>query len=178
MRFPKVFLLTVSCLSALGQVTSAPSPQEPAFELPVQLVGFPVIIAAVRITNFIKKLAYSLNPQTYTNRVTRSLGETTKNEDVFDANEVEKKLIAELGENVCVYERICAKYAGLTLRRKGRPASLDWNVIFSQYKASPSRMKDNYLVSVFLGDIVGSPELCHQLAKRGRSCGESSSLSD
>ncbi|XP_063972026.1 uncharacterized protein LOC135159860 [Diachasmimorpha longicaudata] len=167
MQLSWVCALLLGCFLALGHVTSAPSPQEPAFELPVQLVGFPVIIAAVRITNFVKKLAYSVNPQTYTSRLKRSLPETSP--EIFDVIQVEKKLVSEMGENVCIYEKICASHAEITLKQGQIQENLDWEEIFSQYKASPDPMKENYLLSVFLGDIVGSPRLCHQLAKR-RAC--------
>lgn len=62
MQLPRTVVLFGCCSLALTLVTAGPSPQEPVFELPVQLIGFPVIIAAVRITTFLKKLAYSLNP--------------------------------------------------------------------------------------------------------------------
>ncbi|XP_003424532.1 uncharacterized protein LOC100679938 [Nasonia vitripennis] len=169
MQLTRILTILACCFLILNCVASAPVPQEPFFELPVQLVGFPVIIAAVRITNFVKKLAYSLNPQTYANRTKRTLPKL-HDDEILDVAQVEKRMISELGENVCIYERICSKYAQATLQKKGRERAHEWDSIFSQYKSSPDPVKENYLLSVFMGDIIGSPRLCHQLAKRGREC--------
>ncbi|CAK9819130.1 hypothetical protein ANTPLA_LOCUS10082 [Anthophora plagiata] len=72
----------------------------------------------------------------------------------------------------------CLKQRTKTLLQS---SSLDGNLcdssFYSEYKSSPNPMKENYLLSVFLGDIIGSPRLCHQLAKRGRGCDEAT-LSD
>ncbi|XP_045482212.1 uncharacterized protein LOC123686239 isoform X2 [Harmonia axyridis] len=152
-------------------VTNYPSgveAQEPAFELPVELVGFPFIILAVRISNFVKKLAYTVNPKTYVGRTKR---EAIAYDDMIDMIEAEKRLVSELGENVCIYTKVCLYHAEKTRKTKGNgELVIDWDEIFRNYKSSKEHHKEFYLLSVFLGDFIASPKFCNQLAKRGRAC--------
>ncbi|XP_018316168.1 uncharacterized protein [Mycetomoellerius zeteki] len=171
MQLLRIFLRFSCCFLVLTLVTVA-GQNEPLFEIPVQLIGFPIIIASVRIVNFLKKLAYSLSPDTYVSRVKRA-HPLIHDEEILDVDQVEKKLVVELGNNVCIYEKICIKYAERSQRR-GWERVLNWNEVFREYKSSFNPMKENYLLSVFMGDIIGSPKLCYLLAKRGRACDSSS----
>ncbi|XP_014364209.2 uncharacterized protein LOC106715434 isoform X2 [Papilio machaon] len=155
-----VSLLLLNCLSFCQQTD---------FELPVQLVGFPAIVGSVRFTNFLKKLAYSLSPATYRSRARRELIYTDQSMESLDAREVEKYIVAEFGAKACVFERVCSHYAA-NARVQPRQ-QLNWADVFKQYRQSQDQAKELFLLSVFLGDIVGSPHLCHQLGKR-RPCDE------
>ncbi|XP_075227566.1 uncharacterized protein LOC142328014 [Lycorma delicatula] len=133
-------------------------------ELPVQLIGFPVIILAVRLSNFVKKLSYALNPRTY---VSRSRRGTENGPDDYDIDEVENRLVKELGPQVCIFERVCTYHALAGIRNH----HIGWNDLVRKFRSAPEGKKQYYMLSVFMGDIMGSPNLCHQLAKRGRGCG-------
>ena len=135
------------------------------FEVPVQLIGFPVIMIAVKLSNFVKKLAYAVNPSTYHKR-----GKRSAFPDEMNVMEVERKLIEEMGEKFCVYENVCEKYAERANKLETENKVLDWDNVFAMYEDKPVDSRKYYLLSVFLGDIVGSPDLCRSLAKRGRSC--------
>ncbi|XP_059481410.1 uncharacterized protein LOC132200172 [Neocloeon triangulifer] len=170
-----VALLTLSALlEAAPQGENDVSPVEPAFTLPVQLVGFPVIIMAVKFANFLKKLTYSLNPKTYVGRVRRGtldgslLREHLRNSkyqsDDLDLANIEHQLVSEMGPDVCLFEEICNKYSK-------HSKALDWEDVVKEYEHYAGSRKKFFLLSVFLGEIVSSPKLCHQIASRpGRSC--------
>ncbi|XP_014364208.1 uncharacterized protein LOC106715434 isoform X1 [Papilio machaon] len=169
MELIKVFYVwTCVTFLVLHCVLESSSEQTP-FELPVQLVGFPFIIMAVRVTNFIKKLSYALSPATYRSRARRELIYTDQSMESLDAREVEKYIVAEFGAKACVFERVCSHYAA-NARVQPRQ-QLNWADVFKQYRQSQDQAKELFLLSVFLGDIVGSPHLCHQLGKR-RPCDE------
>uniref|UniRef100_A0A336KEK5 CSON008555 protein n=1 Tax=Culicoides sonorensis TaxID=179676 RepID=A0A336KEK5_CULSO len=144
--------------------------QQPLFELPVQLIGFPVIVLAVRISTFVKRLAYSLNPQTYTARNRRSPDATQSSFSIqaIDASLAEKRIITEMGPKACVMEEPCRLHATNQRKYKEQP---DWVDILRNYKTQSTGTKQWYLLSVFLGDVIRDVQLCKQLAKR-LPCGQ------
>ncbi|XP_022915544.1 uncharacterized protein [Onthophagus taurus] len=170
MKTTKLILFTFVLINIfLLQLVPSGNAQQSSIQLPVELVGFPVIILAVRLSNFVKKLAYSLNPSTYISRSKRGIS----NDDMIDMLEAEKRLVSELGENVCIYTRVCLLHADKAKKSIGKKNySVNWDEVFSHYKTTSDKNKEFYLLSIFLGDFIASPKFCNLLAKRGRACND------
>lgn len=66
------YILIIFLIGLAEGPSKATAQMQPSFELPVQLIGFPVIILSVKFANFVKKLSYSLNPRKYTSSKPRS----------------------------------------------------------------------------------------------------------
>uniref|UniRef100_A0A8D8CCI8 (northern house mosquito) hypothetical protein n=2 Tax=Culex pipiens TaxID=7175 RepID=A0A8D8CCI8_CULPI len=169
---PTAVLMVFALLSSTDYSGSSVRAQEPLFELPVQLIGFPVIILSVRLANFAKKLAYSLNPKTYQSRSRRetlaSGGAAPTEEEIsrmaVDVAQAERKILREFGPKACIEEEPCRLHAVRTNRSDDYQP--DWNEILKDYKVRATGMKQWYLLSVFIGDYIRDVQFCKQLAKR------------
>ncbi|ALC45013.1 CG7330 [Drosophila busckii] len=142
---------------------------DPLFELPVQLVGFPVIVLSVRLSQFARKLAYSLSPSTYRSRSRRNAAQPL----ALDAELAQKEILREFGPRACIFEEPCRVHASRpgSQRRPGSnqqaTAHAAWAEVLSNYKVqSTEGMKQWYLLSLFIGDAVRDVPLCKHLAKR------------
>jgi hypothetical protein len=51
-------------------------------------------------------------------------------EPPLDVSAVEKRLIAELGEHVCVFEQVCDEYAEHARTLRGSNHVLNWEQVF------------------------------------------------
>jgi len=77
-------------------------------------------------TAFAKILFFWILLDTYVSRVKRA-HLSTHDEEILNIDQIEKKLVTEFGNNVCIYEKICVEYAERMLRRRSR--QLDWNIL-------------------------------------------------
>ncbi|RZF36210.1 hypothetical protein LSTR_LSTR008536 [Laodelphax striatellus] len=165
MKWSGLVLGTSAVTLLLGCMSPGVVAQDGGLELPVQLIGFPVIILAVLLSNFVKKLTYALNPRTYTSRSKRRI-DSPWVINAQDVDEVERRIIKELGPDVCIFEEVCERHAWLSQRN----SHISWNDLVSKYLQAPLGKKQFYMLSILLGDIIESPELCYRLAEKGRAC--------
>lgn len=74
-----------------------------------------------------KKVAFISFLETYAGRARRAI----ESDEMIDMVEVEKRLVAELGENVCVYSKVCLHHAEKARKENGNNRqSIDWDDIF------------------------------------------------
>lgn len=54
-----------------------------------------------------------------------------ESDDLIDMAEAEKRLVAELGDNVCIYTRVCLHHAEKASRNRVKDRfQIDWDDIF------------------------------------------------
>lgn len=65
---------------------------------------------------------------TYVSRTKRALN----SDDLIDMVEAEKRLVAELGKDVCIYTRVCLHHAEKARKSIGKTSNynVDWNDVF------------------------------------------------
>ncbi|XP_055856341.1 uncharacterized protein LOC129919482 [Episyrphus balteatus] len=159
LSLPAIVILLIFFLDMMDEVFA--QQPDPLFELPVQLIGFPVIVLSVRLSQFAKKLAYSLNPGTY--RAKRDISQIYLSQTAADAIVAEKEIMREFGPKACILEEPCRLHAARPGKRGAQP---DWQEILRNYKVQSTGMKQWYLLSVFIGDYIRDVPLCKHLAKR------------
>lgn len=65
---------------------------------------------------------------TYSGRVRRA---AIASDEMIDMIEAEKRLVLELGENVCIYTKVCLHHAEKASKTQGRREMVvDWDEIF------------------------------------------------
>ncbi|CRK97907.1 CLUMA_CG011282, isoform A [Clunio marinus] len=160
------YILIIFLIGIVDGPSKAVAHLQPSFELPVQLIGFPVIVLSVRFANFVKKLAYSINPRTYMGRSRRQANNYNDGDisiSAINVAQAERQILAEFGPKACILEEPCRIHATRKAKRGAQP---DWSDILSHYKVQSNGMKQWYLLSVFIGDEIRDPALCKQLSKR------------
>ncbi|KAJ8930055.1 hypothetical protein NQ314_017220 [Rhamnusium bicolor] len=105
--------------------------QEPIIELPVELVGFPVIIIAVRLSNFVKKIGIFFKPECTGTYASKRARRAISSDEMINMIEAEKRLVSELGENVCIYPKVCLHHAEKARKTSGQQELVvDWDDVF------------------------------------------------
>ncbi|XP_050532023.1 uncharacterized protein LOC126900388 [Daktulosphaira vitifoliae] len=164
-------LLLIATVDTPWKTTGAVAQDSP-FELPVQLIGFPVIIMAVKMSNFVKKLYYTLSPSTYRSKTKREVSSEYVMDHRFDILKAQDMILKEMGPDACVYEKVCKAYAEKTALNKSnnKEDKMDWDKIISGYMEAAEPKKKYYMLSVFLGDVIGSPEFCSRIVRKIKRC--------
>ncbi|XP_055380691.1 uncharacterized protein LOC129611525 [Condylostylus longicornis] len=148
-----IFVLNFLMLSELSTLVLC---QEPVFDIPVQLVGFPVIALSVRLANFAKKLMYSLNPGTY-----KTISKRSYEKHAPFIFQIKTNIIEEFGEDSCVENATCESYA---MQEEPSLESL-FSVVLRMHQENMSNQNRSRLLSSIIGSLTKDSHLCSALGE-------------